>query len=92
MAGQSEMAEASGVTVETLELWVEQRWLLPEATAAGPRFSERDAARARLIADLRHAMGVNDAGIDVILHLVDQMHGLRRALAELRGTRPGEMP
>ena len=55
-----------------------------------------DVARAGLIHDLKHNMGVNDEGLDVILHLIDQMHGLRRALAEAlasmgeRGTgRPG---
>ena len=26
-------------------------------------------------------MGVNDEGLDVVLHLVDQMHALRRALS-----------
>ena len=41
-----------------------------------------DLARANLIHDLKHNMGVNDEGLDVILHLIDQMHGLRRALAE----------
>ncbi len=41
-----------------------------------------DLARAGLIHDLKHNMGVNDEGLDVILHLIDQMHGLRRALAE----------
>jgi chaperone modulatory protein CbpM len=29
-------------------------------------------------------IGANDEGIGVILHLVDQLHGVRRALAELR--------
>jgi chaperone modulatory protein CbpM len=27
--------------------------------------------------------GVNDAGIDVILHLVDQLHGLRRSMNDV---------
>jgi chaperone modulatory protein CbpM len=27
-------------------------------------------------------MGVNDEGLGVILHLLDQMHALRRALAD----------
>ena len=36
-----------------------------------------------LVHDLRRHMGVNDAGVDVILDLIDQMHGLRRTLAEL---------
>jgi chaperone modulatory protein CbpM len=40
-----------------------------------------DLARANLIRDLKEKMGVNDEGLGVILHLLDQMHGLRRALA-----------
>jgi len=38
-----------------------------------------------LIRDLKADFGVNDEGVDVILHLVDQLHGLRRALEQLRG-------
>jgi chaperone modulatory protein CbpM len=34
-------------------------------------------ARASLIADLRERMEINDDGIDVILDLIDQLHGLR---------------
>jgi chaperone modulatory protein CbpM len=70
--------------VQTLEFWLEQRWLIPEeASAAGMTFSDVDVARARLIQDLKTDFGVNDEGVDVILHLVDQLHGLRRALAQL---------
>jgi chaperone modulatory protein CbpM len=46
-------------------------------------FSDVDLARARLIRDLKTGFGVNDEGIDVILHLMDQLHGLRRALDQL---------
>ncbi|HEX7381785.1 MAG TPA: chaperone modulator CbpM [Nevskiaceae bacterium] len=70
--------------VHTLEVWLEQHWIVPEDTAAGPAFAEIDAARVQLIRDLREEMGVNDAGVDVILHLVDQLHGLRRALAAVQ--------
>jgi chaperone modulatory protein CbpM len=81
---------SSGLQVQTLEFWIEQQWIIPEETSAGPNFSDRDVARARLIQDLRADFGVNDEGVDVILHLVDQLHGLRRALAHLheglRGT------
>ncbi len=65
----------------TYEISIEQRWLIP-AGAAERDFTELDLARARLIHDLKHNMGVNDEGLDVILHLIDQMHGLRRALAQ----------
>jgi chaperone modulatory protein CbpM len=43
----------------------------------GPLFSDADLARARLIQDLRLDFGVNDKGVAIILHLLDQLHGLR---------------
>ena len=49
-------------------------------------FEEIDVARARLILDLQQNMGVNDPGVGVILHLLDQVHGLRSALSDLLGT------
>jgi chaperone modulatory protein CbpM len=73
----------SGLQVQTLECWLEQRWLIPERTSTGMRFSDIDLARVRLIQDLKADFGVNDEGVDVILRLVDQLHGLRYALAQL---------
>jgi hypothetical protein len=35
-------------------------------------------------------MGVNDEGVDVILGLLDQIHGLRRALLGVTSTMGGE--
>lgn len=80
---KQEFLTSSGVQVQTLEFWLEQEWLIPEQTAGGMSFSEKDVARARLIQDLKTDLGVNDEGIDVVLHLVDQLHGMRRALAQL---------
>ncbi len=82
--GKLEFLASCGVERQTLEIWIEQQWLLPEATSSGEVFSDRDAARVRLIQDLQGRFGVNDEGIDLILHLVDQLHGMRRALAELQ--------
>ncbi len=73
----------AGIQTETLDLWLEQRWLIPDQTSAETNFSDMDIARACLIRDLKTDFGVNDEGIDVILHLVDQLHGLRRALEQL---------
>ena len=47
-------------------------------------FSEVDLARARLIRDLKVDLGVNDDGIAIVLHLLDQLHGLRRLLREMQ--------
>jgi chaperone modulatory protein CbpM len=80
---KQEFLAASGLQVQTLDVWLEQQWLAPERTSAGTNFSDMDVARARLILDLKTDLGVNDEGVDVILHLVDQLHGLRRALEQL---------
>ncbi|MCB1447660.1 MAG: MerR family transcriptional regulator [Rhizobiaceae bacterium] len=81
---REEFLKSSGLKLKVLELWIEQEWLVPEQTVSGPRFREIDVARARLIRELQSGIGANEAGIDVILHLMDQLHGMRRALAELR--------
>jgi chaperone modulatory protein CbpM len=79
------------VQVETLEFWLDQEWLVPERTAADVSFSDIDVARGRLIQDLKHGFGVNDEGVDIILHLLDQLHGFRRAFGDLReGVKGGE--
>ena len=68
---------------ETLDVWIKEEWLVPRGHAAELTFSEIDLARAKLIQDLRRDMGVNDEGVGVILNLVDQVHGLRNALADV---------
>jgi chaperone modulatory protein CbpM len=67
----------------SLEAWIAAGWLIPPQREPEPAFSEVDIARAQLIRDLRDDLGVNDEGISVILHLLDQMHGLRRSMQEL---------
>ena len=70
-----------------LESWIAAGWLIPQRD---PEliFSDIDLARAQLIRELKEDFGVNDEGISLILHLLDQLHGLRRsmhgALEEMR--------
>jgi chaperone modulatory protein CbpM len=61
---------------------LDEEWLIPDRTAHQLAFTDMDLARANLIHDLKDKMGVNDEGLGVILHLLDQMHALRRALAD----------
>lgn len=89
MITEREFLERTHLDRSTLEIWIREAWICPDRAAPEPVFSEMDLARAGLIHDLKHNMGVNDEGLDVILHLIDQMHGLRRALAEAVG-RMGE--
>ena len=81
---EQEFLERVRIDRQTLQIWIEEEWLLPKESAEGRLFSDLDLARANLIVDLRHNMGVNDAGLDIVLHLLDQLHGLRRAMSDLR--------
>ena len=74
----------SGLSHETLNAWLEQEWLLPAEISTEICFSGTDLARARFIRDLEDSMGINGEGIEVILDLVDQLHGVRRSLMDLR--------
>lgn len=81
---KQQFLKSCGLKVQMLELWIEQEWLVPEETPTGLHFQDIDVARVRLIRELQSGIGANDAGIDVILHLMDQLHGMRRAMAEMR--------
>ncbi len=78
---------------QTLEGWIAAGWIIPPQTEPEVAFADVDLARAQLIHDLRDDLGVNDEGIAVILHLIDQVHGLRRSmqhlLEEMREAGPG---
>src|SRR5262245_21699622 len=73
---------AARLEADTLDAWIESGWLMPRASEAAERFSDIDLARAQLVRDLAE-LGVNDDGIPVVLHLVDQLHGVRRTLRDL---------
>lgn len=72
-----------GVGQETLASWLEEEWLIPSEPSAEMSFADIDIARAQFIRDLQVTMGVNDEGVSVILHLVDQLYGMRRTLMTL---------
>ncbi|RUM23264.1 MerR family transcriptional regulator [Rhizobium vallis] len=71
------------IDVVQLDFWVEQGWLIPETSSGARQFRDVDVARARLILDLMSNMGVNEAGVDVVMDLVDQLHGLRGTMGKL---------
>lgn len=82
MITEREFLERTHLDRGTLDIWIREAWICPASTAPERAYTEMDLARANFIHDLKHNMGVNDEGLDVILHLIDQMHGLRKALAE----------
>jgi chaperone modulatory protein CbpM len=80
MLDATKFCQMAGIEPVVLKAWVEAGWLSPQQRRQGWQFSTIDLMRVRLILDLGGPMGVNEEGIAVILHLVDQIHGLRRAL------------
>ncbi|AJC83650.1 hypothetical protein IE4803_PD00452 (plasmid) [Rhizobium etli bv. phaseoli str. IE4803] len=71
------------IDVVQLDFWVERGWLIPQMSGEGRQFREADVARGRLILDLMGNMGVNEAGVDVVMNLVDQLHTLRGTMGKL---------
>ena len=80
-----EMVVEIEVSRTEIERWIRERWVLPVEQDGGYLFDEVDCARARLIAELRSDLAVNDEAIPVVLRLLDQVYELRRALGELQG-------
>jgi chaperone modulatory protein CbpM len=78
-----EFIARSHLDAPTLNAWIEAEWLAPVTGQKTFLFSEADLARARLIQDLRLDFGVNDEGIAIVLHLLDQLHGLRCLLRDI---------
>jgi chaperone modulatory protein CbpM len=81
MFTEQEFLERARLDRRTLSVWIEEEWVIPARSADELAFTDMDLARAELIRDLKDKMGVNNEGLGVILHLLDQMHSLRRALA-----------
>lgn len=75
-----EFSTQFGIEQGTLRVWIEKRWVIAESGT----LRDIDVARARLVRDMQIDMGVNDEGVDIALHLIDQIHDLRRAMAELQ--------
>jgi chaperone modulatory protein CbpM len=74
----------SHIDQSTLNAWIEAEWLVPVTGRKTFQFSEVDLARARLIRDLKADFGVNDEGIEIILHLLDQLYGLRCLVRDIQ--------
>ncbi|MDB5581433.1 MAG: uncharacterized protein JWR80_6609 [Bradyrhizobium sp.] len=74
----------SHLDTRTLSAWVEAEWLVPLASEKTLQFSEADLARALLIRDLKADFGVNDEGVAIILHLLDQWYGLRCLVRDIQ--------
>jgi chaperone modulatory protein CbpM len=65
--------------------WVQCQLIQP-IDIEGPYFDEEDLGRIRLIADMKRTFNTSDETLEVILHLVDQVHALRAELKKISKT------
>src|SRR5690349_10788234 len=78
----AEASEKVGVTQSYLVHCVRSQWVSP-VEPVQVQFDEEDLARVRLIHELQEDFGVNDEGVSIILHLLDQLYGIHDQLHQL---------
>ncbi|PNG28070.1 chaperone modulator CbpM [Methylocella silvestris] len=83
MVDRREFMIRARIESATLDVFIAEEWVIPQRQSGAEAFSDADVARANLIRDLKADIGVNDEGIGVILHLIDQLHGVRRTLRDV---------
>ena len=78
---RTEFIARVSIDEETLDIWLSEQWLLPLHEDKEEKYADADVARALLIAELQNDFGLNQPGIGVALHLIDQLHSLRARYA-----------
>jgi chaperone modulatory protein CbpM len=88
------VARVEGLTVTRLRAFVAAECLAPAEREGRLAFAEADLARARLLAELVDDFDLDAEAASMVISLVDQIHGLRRALRQLGeavASEPGEV-
>ncbi len=77
----STVSETYGLHPQTLRLYERQGLLRPSRSKGNTRYySERDMQRLELILTLTRDLGVNLAGVEVILNMRDKMDAMQREI------------
>lgn len=80
--------------IGTLHIWIERGWVTPHRDEGQNLYREIDVARVGLIFEFANELGLNEDAMDVVLPLLDQVHGLRyqlRRLAEAVQAQPDDI-
>ena len=79
----SAIAESYGIHPQTLRLYEREGLLKPSRTEGNTRlYSEEDIERLELILNLTRDMGVNLAGVEVVLHLREKMERMQKQMRD----------
>jgi len=80
------------VTEQEVVGFVQQSWVLVSDGDDGWHFDEADAARVKLIVELKRDLEINDEALPVVLNLLDQLYGLHQVLDDIRTAVEGLPP
>jgi MerR family transcriptional regulator, heat shock protein HspR len=80
-------AELVGMHPQTLRLYEREGLVKPKRRGAMRLYSDWDIERLRQIQRLTQEMGVNLAGVEIILNMRQQLEEMLRELEELRSQR-----
>ena len=70
-----EAARSCGIPKEVMLQFISYAWIVPANREQG-FLDDEDLARTRFILELKTRLGVNDEGVGIILHLLDQLYAL----------------
>ena len=82
----SAVAESYGIHPQTLRLYEREGLLKPSRTEGNTRlYNEEDIERLELILSLTRDMGVNLAGVEVVLNMREKMSRMQKQIQEFVG-------
>ncbi len=81
----SVVAEMLSVHPQTLRLYEKEGLINPRRTGKQRLYSENDVERLNLILQLTRELGVNKAGVDIILRMRRRLEVMQKEMEEMMG-------
>jgi MerR family transcriptional regulator/heat shock protein HspR len=82
----SVVSEQYGIHAQTLRLYEREGLIKPSRSAKGTRYyTEEDIERLELILSLTRDMGVNLAGVEIVLNMLERMKRMQREFENFLG-------
>jgi chaperone modulatory protein CbpM len=83
--------EMSGLEADDVARWIAADFLRAAGSAGAWEFEEIDAARLRLIVELRAELEVEEPSLPIVLSLMDQVYAYRRRLRAVLAAVPPDL-
>ncbi|GBE01415.1 putative heat shock protein HspR [bacterium BMS3Bbin06] len=87
----SVVSELLGVHPQTLRLYEREGLIRPKRLNRQRLYSEEDIERLTFILELTRELGVNRAGVDIILRMRERLVALQREVDSMLGCLEGDM-